>query len=280
MRLLIITVGVLFVSAIVGLSLKIWGDSSSFQRFEHGFYNPKAPAPIVRLDQLDQAAQFFKDFPAGAAWLEVRSTSDSQLIILNQKVRARNAELNKLSPARGLSWSRYSFTELSSVFGKIEKLEEFLSTFPTQKFVLRMMDNFTDVDRSLITLLEKFSPDKRLLIQSDIDVILRSLKDQKPLWLYGSSQSDLVKMLSLDSIWLLSAAPFRGDVFILPIRWQNRVLLNKNLMLEIKRRKKDFYVGPLESIEDLRKLRDHLGEGPDAIVYGSLELQRQASTLE
>jgi hypothetical protein len=108
-----------------------------------------------------------------------------------------------------------------------------------------------------------------VLIQSDTEIVIKSIKEQKPLWLFGTSRSDVMKIVSFDSIGLGPASPFHGDVFISPLKIMNRAAFNEDVLTEIRRRKKLVILGPLlteQEIVDARSLK------PDGYIYDNSRL--------
>lgn len=247
-----------------------WGLMTPYQRFDHAFLEGEKPFTVVQVSSLEEARQALSHSPNLILWLELRFSKDGQFLILN-----RGEDENALSiDALGDRWkgnvlSRYSLQDLRLIYPEAQLLEDFLREFPQTRFVLFIKDNANDVHHHLIQLVESHHPEKRFLFHSDADIILSSLKEKQPMWLYGSSYSDLMKILTFESIGLQSASPFQGDVFISALELIGRPAFNEHVLSEIRRREKDIFLGPLRTAEELEAARAF---APDAFIYPSVEI--------
>lgn len=279
MRVLLLSIGsVLFLLMALSLA-RIWGLSTQFQRFEHPFWNQAKPVISVRVRILDDIRTLVRAKPDIVPWLDVRQTSDKQFIILPD-APIRELLVEKSFPAdkwRGPQPSRYTLAELRPIFSDAPLLEEALKQFPDLRFILNVIDNNNGIHEDLVKLLEPLNPDKRILIQSDTDVILSSLKEKKPLWLYGTSRAELMRMLTFESVGILPATTFRADVLIVPLTLHDRPAYNRGVLDEIHRRKKEYFIGPLSSAEEYDKAHE---ENPDGYIFSAPEIALRMMELE
>ena len=101
---------------------------------------------------------------------------------------------------------------------------------------------------------------------SDIDLVISATKDKRPLWIYGSSQSDLTKLLSMASVNLEALVNFKRDYFITPVAWNHRNMLNPKVIAEMKRRFKKVAIGPVHTDQDRAEA---LALKPDVLILSS-----------
>lgn len=286
MRVLLLSIGSVLL-LLIALSLaRIWGLSNVYQRFDHPFWSQPKPVISSQIRIMDDIRTLVRAKPDIVPWLEVRQTSDRQFIVL-PPAPIRDLLVEKsFAPEkwRGPVPSRYSLSELRPIFPDAPLLEDVLKQFPDLRFILNVVDNTDHIHEDLIKLLEPLNPDKRLLIQSDTDVILSAIKEKKPLWLYGSSRSELMRMLSFESIGVLPAASFRADVLIVPLTLHDRPAYNRGILEEMHRRKKDFFIGPLSSTAEYDQARKENADGyifsAPEITLRILELEKALSTSE
>lgn len=257
------------------LGVREWALMIPSQRFEHPFLDSEPPPHrAVKVQTLEDAKAAKALLSSVIYWLDVRLTADGQFLILDPEVVRTGLTPEALGAEKwkGPNFYRYSENELRLIFPATLRLKDFLSDFPDQRMILNVIDNTESVHTKLIELVEPFKADRRFLFQSDTDIILKSLKDQKPLWLYGSSRSDLMKILTFESIGMEAASPFRGDVFISPFLIMNRDAFNEGVLREIHRRHKDIFIGPLVSANEFEKAR---ALNPEGFIFSSLELFKE-----
>lgn len=270
MRLLGISIGVLLIVGMALLSARIWGLSVGYQRFEHPFLTT-APLIAVRVDNLEEAKRVVAGRPDVILWLDLRKLEDAQFLVLrDEPLREFLAE--KSFPAgkyKGPKLARYTLEEIRPVFPQALLLPDAMKAFPEQRFILNVADNVADVDLDLVKTIEPLNPDKRVLVQSDTDVIIKLVKEKKPMWLYGTSWADLMRLMSFESLWLESAAPYRGDVFIAPLGIHGRPVFNDTVLAEVRRRQKTILLGPLMSNDEVQQAKN---AKPDGFVFDRAEL--------
>lgn len=261
-----ISAGVVLIVAMTLFGARIWGLSQNFQAFDHPFVKT-LPIVGVRVGTITDARAVRSEIPDVVLWLDVRATADGKLIVLRTAdVEALLTEKNLGDRWKGPVLSRHTLEELRPVFPEAPLLEDLLREFPDQRVVLNVVDNVTDVDKRVIEIAEPLGAGKRALIQSDANLILKAIKDRKAMWLYGTGWPDLMRLLSFESLWLLPAAPFTGDVFVAPMTMAGRPAFNDAILAEMKRRKKTVLLGPLETADEVRAARD---EAADGLIVGN-----------
>ncbi len=94
-------------------------------------------------------------------------------------------------------------------------LSEVLTRFPDHRLVLNFSGNHEGMFEEIMKTVDDAKAGDRVLIQSPEDGLLRDLRDKKPLWLYGTSDAQIVRLKMLSALGLAATATLRGDVMIL-----------------------------------------------------------------
>ncbi len=212
--------------------LKIWGENQQYGSYEHEFFKiPKAtsiPAPFV--ESPEQIQQWKKQNPVSIVVIKVEFTKDE-----------------KIKDLKG------------------NDLTDYLK-IPNTRFILWTESNVLGVQLGLVKILDD-NPKALILIASPYEVILTSTREQRPLAVFGSSQSDWMRWLSFDSIGLIGIAPFKSDALIMPLEYKKRKLNSESFRSELTKRKKLFILGPVKTKTEFEHAKT---ESPDAILIPSL----------
>jgi hypothetical protein len=227
MRLLIVTIGTFLVVGLILSTIHFWGLSRDFESFDHPWFHMRTPWIVVPWTLREKA-------PAEALlWMDIVQSSEQNLFAVE--------------PGFDLGAKKWPDAELSK---KGENLKSALEKTSGRNLVLNVLSNAENIDLQISDTVGP-SGEGRVLIQSDFDVIMRSLKKLQPLWLFGSSQAERVRFRSFESMWILPATPFKGDVYIGPLQQKNVTLLTEAVARELKRRHKKIIAGPLHTKEEI-----------------------------
>lgn len=258
MRLFIVSIAVCFAVGFIILTTRIWGLGQNYKLYEHDFFKGNTPLVIMKADTLPDIDAAVKLKPDVVIWLDVRMSSDKNIFILdakkdNQFLSAKKAEQdqNPTTPIlKGSKLSDYSWEQINEFYKNTPALKEIYENFPQTRFVLNVVDNVMDVHTTVIAAINELHPDKRTMVQSDALVLVDNIKELKPVWVYGTSLPDLMRLMSLDSLYVLPATEFKGDVFVAPFKVMNRPAFNDDIINEMKRRHKRIFLGPVQSKEE------------------------------
>lgn len=208
--------------------------------------DPALNSDPIALPALEQAA---KIHPMMILWIDVQLTNDDQLVVLKLRDLVVPEKGSRLV---GLS----DFSELQQIVGQpVLKLVDVLKAFPTNRFVLNIRDYRPGLDGKLAQTIDELQAGDRVLIQSDQDGILRDLRALRPTWLFGTSQAQITQLLMLLPFGLESVAPMKGDVYVSTSSRGRPNPLTKAVGLEMRRRGRVIFVGPVENIVEARQLR-------------------------
>ncbi len=158
-------------------------------------------------------------------------------------------------------WNQHSTEEIDALSltlpeYKIFKLEKLFEKYPDQLILLNIRENIKDLDLILSAFIKKnnsFNIENRILINSDFDVVLSSLKAQLPRWVYGTGSGDRARFLMLSSIFLNGVYEVKGDFYITKLSKDNVKLLNKTLQADLNNRFLPLIIGPLETESETKE---------------------------
>lgn len=248
---------------------RIWGLSQTFPTYDHAFFVGSEPILIVKSETLEEAKEAVKARPDVVLWLDVRVSKDKVAFVLpatndNHFIQTKQQQQEK-NPGKpiftGGKIAEYNWQNIREVFPEAPLLKDFYQALPTTRFIINIIDNTNEVHHTVVDNLEKTDPDKRTLVQSDALVILTSVKEIKPTWLYGTSLPDIMRLLTFNSLYILPTTQLMGDVFIAPLTHRKRPAINDEIVEEMRRRNKKIYLGPLSSEEDFALAQKYQAEG-------------------
>lgn len=224
MRVLLLSLAAVFLCGLLLVGAKKWGDSIPYAPYDHEFLKGERPVLSVHARSLDDAREIVGHWPQAVLWVEVADADEN---------------------------------------ARFPLVESLLREFPRQKFILNVA-NQAEIDHRLVKVLQPFEPERRVLIQSDADVVIKAVKTGNPLWVYGTSWSDLTKLMSFESVGLLSLAGFNGDVFIAPLKIMDRPAFNAAILTEMRRRFRPVFLGPLRNPGEMEEAKAF---SPDGYVF-------------
>ncbi len=265
MRVLFISIVSIIVLFVVLLISRLWGLGQKYPDFQHPFFeNLAAPAIVIKAQTEKELDDTLRAKPDVLFWLDVETTSDKKLIVFSMDL---NPKQMSIEAYRGPKPMGYPFQQLKNTHPDIRELRDVIAKYPGQKFVLNILDNVEGVHTGLVEALKGLSPEKRILVQSNYNVIMTSVKELEPFWLFGCSQADLMRFLTFESMWILPATPFKGDVFISPFVLLGRPAFHETALEEVRRRKKKIILGPAL---DKKEFDDAVRMKADAIIIENL----------
>lgn len=240
MRVLFISLVSVTVLFIVLLAARFWGLGQRYPEYQHPFFEgaPLAILTVESTQEMEEALQQKSDF---AFWLDVSITKDQKLIVFGHDFDSKEMAIEAY---RGPKSVAYSYEDVLKLRPEVRELKTILSAFPQQRFVLNIVDNVEKIHEVIRETLKDLSPEKRILLQSPYNAIMTSTKELEPFWLYGCSKADLMRFLTFESMWILPATPFKGDVYIAPFVLLGRPAFHESTLEEVRRRNKKIILGP------------------------------------
>lgn len=279
MRLFLISLATLICAGLILIIIRFWGLSMPTYKFEHEFYSfgtNTSPTKAKVFHSIDDIKNELQKTPDLLIWINTFITAD-HIFVIDSDMKLENQLFTlKTSPLGNLKFKgryahNYTFEELKLLRPEIQKLEDVIAQLNTkdaksenvQKFIISLKSNATDIHKDFIQLMDKLKLDKQILIQSDLDVVLKSIKEEKPMYTFGSSLSEVMRLKTFSTIFLEPSVSMKGDTFISALSYRGRPLVTEQILAEIKRRQKLVFLGPLTSeseIEEAKKLN------PDGLI--------------
>lgn len=289
MRLLLISIGTLSIAFVIGLIIRLWGLSLPYRPFEHPFFK-YAAAYTNTTDSATVKIPVFNDihfsyspgtepaFTPKDGLTKIVSAIKPQILWVNIYITADKKLISDygLNVDAFLTWSReknnykgkylhgYTSTELTGFQSKIIELKNVIDSFPAYQFIFNIMSNDLDIHKEIATFVDANTLSDRILINSPIDIIIKAVKQIRPLWVYGTSISEATRVKTFSSMHLEPAISVRGDVFVAPFSYLSRRLMDEAIVSEMKRRKKFVFIGPLVNPDEIEAAQ---ALNPDGIIY-------------
>lgn len=224
---------------LVWFTLRLSGNTQSIAPpMAHGFL-PTQPNDIVAyhpsgvgttIDRLAGIAQLSSQI---VLWLDVRPESDGSLV----------ATAGDEGNSEG---------QPSIAAGDATPLDTALSRLAKNRLILNFRGNREGMIQALAGAIEKAHAGDRVLVQSPEDGFLKSLREGKPEWLYGTSSAALTLFVMLSSIGLESITPLKADVLVVESHLKDHNLdrFSDDMIKEAHRRRMKIYAGPVVRFED------------------------------
>lgn len=231
MKLFAIITGCIIVLLMSLASIHYYGLGQHYRPLEHRFYLPKTPWIITGWEQ-----SFF-------------SEKNPDLILLATVYRTNNGSY-LVAPTREKSMKSSEREQEPSPSRPL--LSDFLKQYSKQRLVLKLVDNTDNIDREVGALLKEEAQTERILVQSDYNLVLESLKKIQPLMLFGATPSDIMRFKSFQSMGILTAVPFKGDIYFAPLKLKKKKTLTAEMKAELQRRFKKIVLGPLANSEEIK----------------------------
>ncbi len=276
MKLLGICLGALLVAFMAWSTMWFWGQGLIYKPYDHPLMNwtetDGKVLTALSTDNFDEASAFLQKNPGGILYLNIRVSGSGQLFTAT----AQELEfISKLSSSNTTEYKGnrnfyYTYDFLKSQAHGIRTVDEWLTLKP-RFWILNIVDNAIDIDRYITEWVTKAKIENQIVITSEADIVISSLKALHPLWIYGTSLSDLAKVLTLASINLEGLVNFKRDYFITPVILRKREVLNPKVILEMRKRYKKVAIGPVHTDQDRDKA---IKLQPDILILGSNTLDK------
>ena len=236
------TIGTAFVCFMLFMSVRFWGEGQTFRPYDSAYWHKNEAAPLIVIPW--EQNYFLEKNPDWILWADVYRGENEDLLVrpwVDKDLKIDKLE-KKTTPARPL-------------------LVDLLKKHPKARWIINCNHNVHDIHLQLAKIINETNSAERIILQSDYNTILISTKTQVPLMLYGSTPADLTRLKVFDSLWLLPAAPFKGDVFISAFKYRNIPTLNRDIALELKKRFKKIILGPLSNETEIQQAMELSADG-------------------
>lgn len=236
MRLIVVSVLTLVISFICFLTIKFWGQSLVYTEYKHPMLQPTVtPVEFYKPSyaQLDSEIAGEHDL-----YLDLSITFDQKLVI------PRRAWVSTEKPLR-----LFKYDEVKN---DVILFSEIAPKLKNRKLILNLIENAQAVHESFMHEMKQigFEKGENFIVTSPYEAPVKALKEIAPALVYGSSQPEILKIVAMQSMYLLEAASFRADVIIHPLKLRGHEFFTEELKAELKKRHKKMIIGPVNSEEE------------------------------
>lgn len=238
MRIIIVTVGTLAICFVLFLTTKMWGRARHFPEYQHAFFATEASKlPLIFEGTQALSPAEIESLLAGSdnLYLEVAFTQD-QILVLPLKKFERDVRY-------------YALADIKEDVLDADQLAPYLQK--DRKFILNLMENTRAEHEVFVENMKRMGLEKsqNFLVMSDYEAPLKALKEIEPAYVYGSSKPEILRIVAMQSMYLLEAVTLRADAIIQPLELRNREFFSEDVLKEMKRRSVKIIVGPVSPSE-------------------------------
>lgn len=269
--------------------VRFWGLSMPTYKFEHEFYSKtKASTSNDHLSNIEKAKVFHSfeetdksltQTPDLIVWISTYMTNDGFFIVdsdnqlnelvftLKQKTQDTHEKenLKKAMPKfKGRHLHEYSLDEMKTLKPDLIKIEDVFTKYSQQRFIINIKSNAPEIDKKFIQLIQEFKLEKKIMIYSDYDIVLKTIKETLPMLNFATSISEVTRIKIFSTIHLTPAISIKGDAFVSQLKFKNRSLVNQEIIQEMKRRQKYIFLGPLSDAKDIETATAYQ---PTGVIY-------------
>jgi len=235
----------LFVSAIFFFTIKFWGLSQRYIDYAHPFYSQaqaQAQAQMPLLFEKSNAKTLIDNLNSDKnLYLDIALTLDQQIVLpldsINTKYRAEN--FNQITQPAAL-------------------MSDYAMKLKNRRLILNLIENPIAGPDIILAELKKmgFEKAENLVFTSPFDAQMKDLKEKAPAYLFATTNPEILRIKSMESVYLIEASVFRSDIVIHPLNFYHEVFFTTTLLNNLKRRFKRFIVGPVkpDQFEEAKKL--------------------------
>lgn len=242
MKIIIVTIATVFIFFIALLTVKFWGKAQTYSDYKHVMLQTGADASPIEFirpsyEHLKEIIESDKNI-----YLDVTVTFDQKLVIPRRKW------LTTEKPVR-----LFSYDEVKDDVILVADIKDHLIK---KKIIFNLNENAQAMhetfmhDMKLIGL----AKGENFIVTSQFEAPIKALKEIAPALVYGSTQPEILKIVAMQSMYLLEAVNIRADVIIHPIKIRKHNFFNEEIVSELQKRFKKIVVGPVD-LEELNKAR-------------------------
>lgn len=262
-----ITLGCFIAMALVWGTLYFHGVSRRYVPFDHPLLKEQGPHVISYGGDTSKGPSHSLEaisasFSEGKNWLaiDIYLSGDRSFYVIPSSIKEdwqkrKDYEIDSLDAGAFFSGPNgdYPFKEKGYKFLKLEQL---VNEFPNQKYFLWIRDNTKDIDLILAAFFKKhLSLQNQVLLHSEYDNVVHSLKEQLPRWAYGVGSGEKTRFMMFDAIGLQGAANLLGDFYFTSLRSSKVKMISLSMVQELAKRGIPLFVGPVDSEEEEREAK-------------------------
>lgn len=234
---LVVTLGCLFVCALAFTAIKQFGRGQVYTEYAH---------PMLRLEPAEIAPRIFiKPAPGQLTqalagdenlYLDVGLTIDQKLVVLNQKVTQH---------IRSVTFAQIE----KQVVPFAEAIK--LANHVDRKFIFNFLENALLTHEIFLNELKTLQLEKgqNFIVVSEYEASMRALKELQPALIFGTTKPEILRLVAMESMYLIEATSLRADVVIHPLKIRGQNFYTADLANELLRRHIKTIIGPIDSAE-------------------------------
>lgn len=250
MRFFMLVFGLIATMAVIYFVVLFWGLGRTLTKFEHPFARLEKPQVALPWDSAVWATATDAQKSRAILWVDVYRAADGQLRALPSSLRP---EPQDVLP--------------KDVGDEGRALRELLASHAERPIVLNVLSSVDGIDTQLNAELADLKL-ARVLVQSEYDNVMQTIKKLQPMWIYGTSASDRVRWNMFTSLGLAPAVNFTGDAYVSPLSVRNLPAMNAGILKEVNRRGLTLLMGPLSTVDEVRQAQAY---HPDIFFVTSIE---------
>jgi hypothetical protein len=228
----------LFVSAVFFFTIKFWGLSQRYIDYNHPFYaeqNKVGAKPLVF--QKSNATNLVQNLNSTEnLYLDIVITLDQQIAIPLDTTDAKKD---------------YKFRQLNFADKKTPAilLSDYINEIKGKKIILNLIENPVAGPDIILAELKKMGLGRaeNFVFTSPYDAQMKDLKEKSPAYLFATTNPEILRIKSMESVYLMEAAVFRSDIVIHPLKFYREMFFTETLLKDLKRRFKRFVNGPIKA---------------------------------
>lgn len=231
MRILVVTIGTCLLLLVGFWTIKFWGQSKLFVDYNHPLLTKTQTEPylfVLPRPENISAAIIAND----NLYLSVATTLDEKLVTPTKVWSKQEKQIR---------YQNYEDLKASVLL-----LENYKDQLRNKIIIFNISENAAAGHEIFIDNLKKLGLDKgeNVIITTPFESVAKAIKEISPALLFGTSQPEILKLLAMDSMWLIEATNIRADFLIHPLQIRNQTFFTNSILNEMHRRHKRIIIGP------------------------------------
>ena len=221
------------------------------ERFDHTLLTDHKGTQIVcdiaavEAQDLKEAKTKLRDLGCGMIHAYVRSDSEGAFWVERDKRDESTRRTIELVPTTEVI-SNEKFSPLTELFSE-----------PEMPMIISLVSNEFRIQHSVSAYFDKHKIDSgSLIVRPLFTIVTKALKKVRPMWAYASAKPTFTRLLALHTLYWEGLAPMPADLINVEPKVSQRWVLDDRLVDEIRRRNKWSLATKVETIDDVKRLKE------------------------
>lgn len=234
-RVLIVTVFTLILCFISFWIVKLWGQSQVFPIYKHALFTEQT-SPIEFVKPSFEKMKIVLDGNENI-YLDVVNTQDQKLVIPMRIWAKQEKDIRHLT--------------YDEVKNDVLLLSDYKDKIQNRKIIFNIAENSHAGHEIFFHNIKEIGLEKgeTFIVTSPYEAVIKALKELQPALIFASTKPEILKILAMESMYLVEATVIRADVIIHPLTIRKQTFFTDNLLKEFARRNKKIIVGPISADE-------------------------------